>query len=165
MQKTEQSRRNPPELCVGVPSVRRDISYLKSTLGSLQHGLSGEERSGLYFVVLLAHTNKGIHPDYGQSWLTNMADRLPSYDDNPEQLALAEKMEANQSHGTKSKFDYSIVMEECARTGAPYILIVEDDVVFLDGWRHRTMRALNVATTKSWEAGHPDCKANNAPLI
>ncbi|RYP07186.1 hypothetical protein DL765_009238 [Monosporascus sp. GIB2] len=83
-----------------------------------------------------------------------MVDRLPSYQDDPEQLALAKFMELNQTHAPKSKFDYSIVMEECEKTGAAYILIVEDDVVFLDGWRHRTMQALNVATTKSWEAGH-----------
>ncbi|KAI0385715.1 hypothetical protein F5Y04DRAFT_291160 [Hypomontagnella monticulosa] len=158
-QQEETSRRNPPELCVGIPSVRRDginATYLQSTLGSLQQGLSAVERAGLYFIVFLAHTDQEKHPDYGQPWLTNMADRLPSYSDDPERLAIARKMEANQTHGTKSKFDYSIVMEECEKTGAPYILIVEDDVVFLDGWRHRTMEALNTATTKSWEAGHPN---------
>ncbi|RYP83550.1 hypothetical protein DL769_001337 [Monosporascus sp. CRB-8-3] len=151
------AKTSPPELCIGVPSVQRDgISYLKSTLGSLQHGLSAEERAGLRFIVFLAHTDQEIHPDYGQPWLANMVDKLPSYHDDPQQLALAKGMELNQSHGTKAKLDYSIVMEECEKTGAPYILMVEDDVVFLDGWRHRTMQALDVATNKAWEAGHKD---------
>ncbi|KAI1376889.1 hypothetical protein F4677DRAFT_418431 [Hypoxylon crocopeplum] len=155
-QPAQGSRINPPELCVGVPSVQREgISYLKSTLGSLQHGLSAEERAGLRFVVLLAHTDQTEHSDFDQPWLV-MADQLPSYNDDPQRLALAKAMELNQTHGTKAKFDYSIVMEECEKTGAPYILIVEDDVVFLDGWRHRTMQALDRATTKSWEAGHTD---------
>ncbi|OTA76410.1 hypothetical protein M434DRAFT_18494 [Hypoxylon sp. CO27-5] len=150
-------RKNPPELCIGIPSVQRDgISYLKLTLGSLQHGLSAGERAGLRFVVFLAHTDQTQHPDYGQPWLTGMADILPSYNDDPERLALAKVMELNQTHGTKSKFDYSIVMEECERTEAPYILIVEDDAVFLDGWRHRTMKALDEATAKSWGAGYTD---------
>ncbi|ORY56401.1 uncharacterized protein BCR38DRAFT_379527 [Pseudomassariella vexata] len=156
-ERAQGSRKNSPELCIGVPSVQRDgISYLKSTLGSLQYGLTAEERAGLRFVVLLAHTDQTKHPDYGQPWLASMADKLPLYRDDAEQLALAKVMELNQSHGTKSKFDYSIVMEECEKTGAPYILLVEDDVVFLDGWRHRVMQALDVATAKSWEVGHTD---------
>ncbi|KAI2469562.1 hypothetical protein F4781DRAFT_393911 [Annulohypoxylon bovei var. microspora] len=156
-QESEVNRTNLPELCIGIPSVQRDgISYLKSTLGSLQHGLSVEERASLRFVVLLAHTDQERHPDYGQPWLINMADRLPSYHDNPEYLALAQQMERNQSHGIKAKFDYSIVMEECEKTSAPYTLVVEDDVIFLDGWRHRTMRALDTATMKSWGVGHTD---------
>ncbi|KAK3681339.1 hypothetical protein B0T22DRAFT_531238 [Podospora appendiculata] len=145
-------RRQPPELCVGVPSVQRDgISYLKPTLGSLQHGLSEDERAGLHFVVLLAHLDQKEHQDFGQPWLQSMADGLPSYADDAGRLHLAQIMQHNQTHGTKSKFDYSIVMEECTKTGAPYILMVEDDVVFLDGWRHRTMDALDDAAAKSRE--------------
>ncbi|KAI1359591.1 integral membrane protein [Xylaria arbuscula] len=145
---------NPPELCIGIPSVRREgVSYLKLALGSLQHGLSPEERMRLHFVVLLAHMNQTEHPDYGEPWLTGMADKIAAYQDDEERLRLAEAMES-QPHAVKSKFDYSIVMEECAKTEAPYMLIIEDDVVFLDGWRHRTIDALKTATAKSWEAGY-----------
>ncbi|KAK2599054.1 hypothetical protein QQS21_005521 [Conoideocrella luteorostrata] len=143
----------PPELCVGIPSVKRDgISYLKTTLGSLQHGLSDRERQMIYFIVLLAHIDQQKHPDYGQAWLGGMADSLPSYAADSEWLALAQKMEAHHIHAVKSKLDYSILMEECQRTGAPYTLLVEDDVVFLHGWRHRTMRALDWAKVKTWDA-------------
>ncbi|KAI8631836.1 hypothetical protein F5Y19DRAFT_463027 [Xylariaceae sp. FL1651] len=154
---TQGSKTITPELCVGVASVERDgISYLKLTIGSLQHGLSVDERTRLNFVVLLAHTNQTQHPDYDQPWLARMIDRLPSYHDDPERLTLARIMESNQTHGTKAKFDYSIVMEECEKTGASYILMIEDDVVFLDGWRHRTMQALDTAALKTWELGHTD---------
>lgn len=147
-----------PELCIGIPSVQRSgISYLKATLGSLQHGLSNEERDRLRFVVLLAHTNQTQHTDHGESWLVKMADSLPSYHDSAERLALAMRMEENRSHAVKSKFDYSILMEECAKSAAPYMLLVEDDVVFLDGWRHRTIKAISTAMMKSWEAAHSDC--------
>lgn len=154
------TRNNPLELCIGISSVeRKGISYLKSTLGSLQHGLSREERARLYFIVLLAHTNQADHTAYGQPWLANMADKLPSYSDNESRFALATIMESNQTHGVKAKFDYSIVMEECEKTGASDILMIEDDVVFMDQWWPRVREALAVATTKTWELGHKDCKA------
>ncbi|KAI0411548.1 hypothetical protein F5X98DRAFT_357019 [Xylaria grammica] len=151
------TRSRPPELCIGVSSVeRKGISYLKATLGSLQHGLSADERADIQFVVLLAHTNQEDHAAYGQPWLTNMADKLPSYSDNAERLALAKTMEFNQTHGTKAKFDYSIVLEECEKTGASEILMIEDDVVFMNGWWPRVREALAVATTETWEKGHKD---------
>ncbi|KAI0806358.1 integral membrane protein [Xylaria sp. FL0064] len=134
-----QSRQTPPELCIGIPSVRREgVSFLKLALGSLQHGLSHEERMRLHFVVLLAHVNETEHPDYGQPWLNGMVDKLASYHDDEERFTLAQMMES-QTHAVKSKFDYSIVMEDCEKTAAPYILIIEDDVVTADA--------------KSWEFG------------
>lgn len=154
----QNNEQRQPKLCIGIPSVRREsISYLKLVLGSLQHGLSVEERKSLYFVVLLAHTNQTEHPDYNQPWLGIMADKLASYNDSEERLRQAQEMES-RGHAIKSKFDYSIAMEECAKTEAPYIMMVEDDVVFMDGWRHRTLMALAIATTKSWEAGQANCK-------
>ncbi|KAI0469406.1 integral membrane protein [Xylaria cf. heliscus] len=149
----QMSREGPPELCIGIPSVRRKgVSYLKLALGSLQHGLSFEERMRLHFVVLLAHVDQTEHPDHDKPWLSSMADTIASYSDDAERLKLAQTMDP-RSHAIKSKFDYLVVMEECAKTGAPYILMIEDDVVFMDGWRHRVMKALYIARTKSWEAG------------
>jgi hypothetical protein len=112
----------------------------------------------LHFIVLIAHVNQTEHPDYREPWLAGMADELPAYQDDEERLKLAKQMEAKRTHGTKSKFDYSIVMEECKKTKAPYILMLEDDVVFLDGWQHRTMEALATATSLTWEAGYTTCK-------
>jgi hypothetical protein len=115
-QQSYNRRINPPELRIGIPSVQRDgTSSLKSTLGSLKHGLNAEERRGLYFVVLLAHTNQQKHPDCGQLWLSSMVDKFASYDEDSERQALAKAMEFNQTHRPKSKFDYSIVMQECEK--------------------------------------------------
>ncbi|KAI0165030.1 integral membrane protein [Xylariaceae sp. FL1272] len=143
---------NPPDLCIGIPSVHREgMGYLKPTLGSLQQGLSPEERSRLHFVVFLAHVDQKQHEDYNQPWLLSMADTLSAYP-NPD---VAELM-VNQNHGTKSKFDYSLVMDECERTGAPYIMMLEDDVVFVEGWWPRVSKALETATSKTWSAGYKD---------
>ncbi|KAI9150457.1 Oxidoreductase BOA1 [Paramyrothecium foliicola] len=144
----------PPELCVGIPSVkRRGISYLKSTLGSLQHGLTPEERAKIHFVVLLGHVREWKHPDYDQPWLDKMADKVILYKDDEEILSVAKSLERNRTHEFKSKFDYYLVMEECQKTNAQYTLIAEDDNVFMDGWRSRTMAALQEATTKTFEMG------------
>jgi hypothetical protein len=154
-----ETRINPPELCVGVPSVKReDIQYLKSTLGSLQQGLTDDERATLHFVVLLAHVDESEHPDYGERWLQAMVDTFASYRDNEKRLETAVSMESDPDHAKKSKFDYSVVLEECAKTGAPYTLMLEDDVVFMDGWRHRTMEALTSAESQTKDMGQDTCK-------
>lgn len=156
---TKHGPHTPPTLCVGVASVQRDgISYLKSTIGSLQHGLSQQEREAVYFTVLLAHTDQSRHQDFGEPWLANAADKLSSYHDDPERLKLARAFEKNKTHAPKSKFDYSVVLEECVKTDAPYILMLEDDIVALDGWYHRTMDALDHVAAKTKESGHQSCK-------
>lgn len=150
---------NVPDLCIGIPSLQRHgISYLKSTLGSLQHGLSAEERASLHFLVFLAHVKQEEHSDYGEPWLAAMTDSLPSYQDNRKRLNILKNIEDEHSHSIKSKFDYSIVLEECLKTGAPYILVAEDDVVFMEGWLPRTLQALEEATHRTEEMGYDNCK-------
>lgn len=119
-------------------------------------GLTETERDSLHVIVLLAHIDQARHPDHGQPWLRNMADQLPSYQQDPRRLATAEAMEGKSTHWIKSKFDYSFVLDECKRTGAPYILMIEDDVVFLDGWHHRTMKAVDRVASIS-ESRRQDC--------
>ncbi|KAI0021293.1 hypothetical protein F4780DRAFT_778807 [Xylariomycetidae sp. FL0641] len=144
----------PPRICVGIPSIKRKgISYLKSTLGSLQQGLEASERDSLAFVVLLGHTNTSEHPDFGQPWLENMADGLLTYKDNSSYAKLARKLEKSHHHEPKQIFDVSLVMEECVRRNPDYIMVVEDDVVALDGWYHRTLGALEEARIASAELG------------
>ncbi|KAI6780211.1 uncharacterized protein J7T54_002990 [Emericellopsis cladophorae] len=144
-----------PDLCVGITSVSRDgVAYLKTSLASLNHGLSPEEQSRVRIVVLLAHTNKTQHPDHDEPWLPLMADKVVYYDDNADWLDLATRIELENNHPVKHKLDYSIVLEECQKTGAPYTIMAEDDVIFLDGWRHRVMEALDAATEKAWSSSH-----------
>ena len=153
-----------PMICVGMASVERQgVSYLKSTIGSLQAGLSREERARLYFVVLLAHTDQTQHPEVAEPWLAEAVDALPTYHDDPDRLRLARDMEMASSHSLKAKFDYSIVLEECAKVSPHFTMVVEDDVVALDGWFHRTLQALGDASTKTVDMGHMSCKETCAP--
>jgi len=72
-------KRNPTKLatlCVGIPTIQRhEVSYLKSTLGSLQHGLKPEGHGAMHFVVSL-HTSSRANTMNITSldllpWLTN----------------------------------------------------------------------------------------------
>ena len=58
---------------------------------------------------------------------------------------------------------FDIASASKSLTAASVALLVEDDVVFLDGWRHRIMNALDVVTEKSREMGHEYCKFWNQP--
>lgn len=43
--------------------------------------------------------------------------------------------------------DYVYLLNECLRTGAPYIFILEDDVILADGWMIKTLNGLHSIET------------------
>ncbi|KAI0599598.1 hypothetical protein F4775DRAFT_118585 [Biscogniauxia sp. FL1348] len=150
-----------PDICIGVASVdRHGFSYLKETLGSILEGLSARERRRIYLVVFLAHADQTQHEDYGQPWLVNMADALPTYPSDAETVALIRQLEADnnyESHARKQKIDYAVLLSACARVRPRYTMTLEDDVVALDGWYHRALAALATAARKTAKLGRgPD---------
>ncbi|KAI8956725.1 hypothetical protein F5Y11DRAFT_138907 [Daldinia sp. FL1419] len=146
-----------PELCIGVASVsRHGFSYLKETLGSVLEGLDDLERQHIYLVVFLAHADQSQHEDFGQPWLLNMADSLPTYPNDAKTIDLVRQLEASgdyEAHARKQKIDYTVLLGECARVGAKYTMTLEDDVIAMDGWYHRALTALNIAARKTQELG------------
>ncbi|PVH96211.1 hypothetical protein DM02DRAFT_535774, partial [Periconia macrospinosa] len=145
-------------LCVGIPSVRRPrLSYLKTTLASLHHGIDGNDRPDLHFIVLLAHTNQSEHPDFDKPWLRGMADTLMNYGSKGDTTyEVAKLMEHDGRHEVKSKYDYALVLEECLKTNADYVLMLEDDVVFTKSWLEKTKNALEEVRVRSWEMGYEE---------
>ncbi|CAJ2503351.1 Uu.00g107450.m01.CDS01 [Anthostomella pinea] len=146
-----------PDFCIGVASVsRHGFSYLKETLGSVLQGLDRLERRRIHLVVFLAHANQSQHEDHRQPWLVNMADNLPAYPSNPETRRLVQQLEADSSyeaHALKQKMDYVVLLTECAKVNPKYTMTLEDDVVAVDGWYHRALGALQVATRKTHDLG------------
>ncbi|KAF2972960.1 hypothetical protein GQX73_g628 [Xylaria multiplex] len=149
-----------PQLCIGIASVsRHGVSYLRETLGSLLEGLDELERRQIYIVVFLAHRNQSKHDASHAVWLYNMADNLPVYPANHELLELIEKLENDSSHpahARKQKIDYSVLLTECAKVNPTYTMTLEDDVIALDGWFHRTLDAIRTAVRKTHEMGRDD---------
>lgn len=158
---TKWDNNTPPQLCVGIGSVNRHgYSYLRQTLGSILEGLDELERRQIYIAVFLAHSNQSRHEDSAAAWLRNMADSLPSYPEQPDLLRLVEKLEVDSgypAHARKQKIDYSVLLAECTKTAPAYIMTLEDDVIALDGWFHRTLSALRTAERKTQEMGREHC--------
>ncbi|KAJ5716888.1 hypothetical protein N7488_002534 [Penicillium malachiteum] len=149
-----------PHLCVGIATVaRQGIRYFKSTVGSILEGLSEEERSGINLILFIAHTNASEHPAYAEPWLSKVADNVLLYDPQTVDINHIQTLETDTAkvHGReKPLFDYTYLLEACAATNAPYIAMIEDDVVAQDGWYHRTLEAIESADKQTKQIGAPN---------
>lgn len=146
--------------CVGVASVARGSArYFSTSVGSLLEGLTTEERQGIHLVLFIAHTDPQTHPDYAEPWVANVADRVLTYALPEDQFEHIRKLENDRGlFREKALFDYIYLLKACAAVEAPYILMVEDDVIALDGWYHRTRDALELAEKQSHLKGSLNCK-------
>jgi hypothetical protein len=138
-------------LCVGMATVARaNARYFRTSVGSLLEGLDSEERRRIYLILMVAHTDPTVHPAHNESWLRNVADKILLYDLPEDQMNHLRSLEKEGSlYREKGLFDYTYLLKSCLATGAPYIIMLEDDVLALDGWYHRTEDALHIAETQS----------------
>jgi len=138
-------------LCVGVPSIARPgVHYLRTTVGSLLAGLTQEERDGIHLKVFILHTDPSVHQAYHEVWLSNLTDDVLLYNLTTEEYHHIRRLERQHGlHREKGLFDYTYLLKACHATKAPYIAILEDDVVALDGWYHRMVEALRSARSRS----------------
>lgn len=148
-----------PSLCVGIATVARDGErYFKVSVGGLLQGLTEAERQDIHLITFIAHTDPAVHPAYSEPWLRNVADQVLTYDLPPEELDRFRQMEEEKGvFREKGLYDYRYLLEACYRVGAPNILMVEDDVLALDGWYHRAVKALEVAQERTYRKGVSDC--------
>jgi hypothetical protein len=136
-------------ICVGVPTIARHGSrYFRTTLGSLLEGMDPRERRHIYLMPFIAQSNPDDHPAYQEAWLPQLADRVLTYDNDVDIERLRALEQAIESHREKALFDYAYMMKACLNTSLPYIAIIEDDVLAMDGWFHRTMKALSSFETE-----------------
>lgn len=149
-----------PSLCVGIASIARgNARYFSTSVGSLLEGLTTEERQQIHLVLFIAHTDPHTHPDYAEPWLENVADRVLTYFLPEDQFEHIQKLENDRGlFREKALFDYTYLLKTCAAVQAPYILMMEDDVIALDGWYHRTRDALKLAERQSHLKGSSNCK-------
>ena len=148
-------------LCVGIASVAREgARYFRTTVGSVLEGLTEEERESVFLVVFIAHTDPAVHPAFSESWMHNVPDQVLTYDLSPDQLDHIRKLEGDRGlFREKALFDYTYLLKACATVGTPYIAMLEDDVIALDGWYQRTQEALQQVEDQSVSNGDPwDCK-------
>ncbi|KAJ5933960.1 hypothetical protein N7454_006289 [Penicillium verhagenii] len=135
-----------PEFCLGIATIARSgVRYFKSTVGTVLEGLSGAERANIHLILFIAHTDPLQHPAYAEPWLHRLADQVLLYNSSDvdiDHIRSLETDEAKLANREKALFDYSYLSKACEAVGAPYSIILEDDVVAQDGWYHRTRDAL-----------------------
>ncbi|KAF7183926.1 hypothetical protein CNMCM7691_004416 [Aspergillus felis] len=146
-----------PTMCVGIASVAREgASYLPDAVGSVLEGLSATEREALYLIVFIAHTNPAEHPAYLEPWLHALADRVLLYD--PDALDIdhirdLETPEEKSGAHEKGLLDYTYLLKACGSINTSYTVMLEDDVIALDGWYHRTKHALAAIERQTLKKG------------
>ncbi|KAF1826670.1 uncharacterized protein K489DRAFT_312352 [Dissoconium aciculare CBS 342.82] len=137
-----------PFLAVGIVTIQRDSHrYFRLTVGSILEGLRDKERGEIRLLNMIADVNPQKHQAYNESWLHTLSDKVLTYQDAdvPSELRdrMAELEVSDHSHVFKPMLDYIHLMRACYATGAPYIALLEDDVLAADGWYHRTLAALD----------------------
>ena len=147
------------KLCVGIPSIaRKGARYLRTAVGSLLEGLTPEERAEIALIVFVPHSDPTIHPAYTEQWLPDLADEVLVYDVTEDQMKHIKEMEAEGGlYREKGLYDYAYLVKACYKTGTPYIAMLEDDTIAMDGWFHRTMAAVEqVETLSALKKASPD---------
>ncbi|KAJ5495363.1 hypothetical protein N7539_000479 [Penicillium diatomitis] len=143
-----------PTICVGITSVaRKNATYLQGAVGSVLESLTPTERGDVHLTVLIAHSNPAEHPAYAEPWLHTLVDRVLLYDPDLidlEHIRELETPEAKIFAREKGLLDYVYLLRACESLHTSYTVMLEDDVVALDGWYHRTKEALLVAEQKTF---------------
>jgi hypothetical protein len=163
------SSQDLPLLCVGMLTVARPSGdvYFSTSVGSLLAGLTPVERNAIHFAPFVGHTNASKHPSYTEPWLGNLADRVLTYNNSrftsEEQYIHVQELERERERTgvpdrEKHMYDYLQMLKECYSVEAKYIAIIEDDVLALDGWFHRTRRGLEDVEKQTQENGENGCK-------
>uniref|UniRef100_A0A093VD39 Alpha-1,3-mannosyl-glycoprotein 4-beta-N-acetylglucosaminyltransferase C n=1 Tax=Talaromyces marneffei PM1 TaxID=1077442 RepID=A0A093VD39_TALMA len=131
-----------PRLCIGMPTARRSQEqYVDITIASLFAQLTPQERAQILFNLLIAHTNPDEHPFYDGSASTvnasRLADNVLFYHDiaggSKAMTNTIRQLEEKGKFHEKSYYDYDLLLHQCAASMAPYILILEDDVLAQEG--------------------------------
>lgn len=154
--KTPTTQSSTPKICIGVPSTTHHRARsLKTTIGSLLQGLSKQERDDLHLKVLIGHLDPFVHPAVHEPWLGHTVDSLVFYNEtlSPKDIVRIvdlEKSSEFRSEAVREKevFDFGLVLKECFETGAEYVAMLEDDVLAMDGWMHRSLKALEEVEEK-----------------
>lgn len=153
-----------PGLCVGIASIaRHGVRYFKSSVGTVLEGMSEAERADIHLILFIAHTDPTEHPAYAEPWLHNVPDQLLLYDPATVDIDYIHSLEteaAKVSGREKALFDYKYLLQACEAVGSPYVIMLEDDVVALDGWYHRTRAALDSAEQQADAIGAPKCETD-----
>ncbi|KAJ5901745.1 hypothetical protein N7495_002273 [Penicillium taxi] len=146
-----------PKFCLGIATIaRKGVRYFKHTVGTVLEGLSDLERDDIHLILFIAHTDPSQHPAYSEPWLYQLADQVLLYNDSDVDIDHIRELETDEAKiaaREKALFDYVYLLKACEAVEAEYTIIIEDDIVALDGWYHRTRDALISAEKQTKDIG------------
>ncbi|KAI9043864.1 uncharacterized protein KD926_002755 [Aspergillus affinis] len=146
-----------PRMCLGVASVaRKGARYFRSAVGSILEGLNEAERANMHLILFIAHTNASEHPAYSEPWLHNVADQVLLYNETEVDIDHIHDLETDSAKffaREKALFDYTYLLKACQAANTSFVAMVEDDVLALDGWFHRTLFAVDEADQMTLDKG------------
>jgi hypothetical protein len=149
------------DICLGFATIARNgARYFKTAVGSVLEGLSESERASLHLILFVAHSDPNLHPAYSEKWFHDVADTVLLYDHDKVDVARIVELEQAQNKLSgieKGLFDYTYLLKACLATNASHVVILEDDVIALDGWLHRVREALDKAESQTADLGRSEC--------
>jgi hypothetical protein len=147
--------------CIGIPTfTRTDSRLLRRTIGSFLDRLDPRERERIFVTTMIAQSDPNAHPAYSESWLHDVVDEVLTYNSTGGDPGMVAKMENDRAlFPTKRLYDNKLLLKRCLELGTEYIIVLEDDVLAMNGWLHRTQRAIQEVETKNAELrDSKDCK-------
>jgi len=92
---------------------------------------------------LIANIDPAEHQAYNEAWLSNLADNVLTYGHISEaKVTRIRGLLSSSSHQEKALFNYSFALSQCQRMGAPYTLMLEDDVLAASVWYRNIKSAI-----------------------
>lgn len=120
----------------------KKANVFQTTVASLLHGLTPEERADLHLSIFIAESDPERHPDWHSEWLSEAVDDIFTYDLSGYKMDHLKHLEESDNYREKGVFDYIQALRKVYDTGAPYVGLFEDDILLADGWLVRTLRGL-----------------------
>ncbi|KAI0841124.1 hypothetical protein F5Y06DRAFT_213730 [Hypoxylon sp. FL0890] len=147
-----------PLICSVFITVGRDMigrQYIDSAVGSFLANMTRPERETMHLKLFFADVPNpdAQHRSYAKFAAADIADEVFTYnstlpaekkEDKIRELASFAKDRTNK-HALERKtvFDYAYALDRCVQTtNAPYIAILEGDILLADGWAAKTLKNL-----------------------
>lgn len=119
-----------------------ELTCAKNAIGSALQGVSERERTHFFLSVLFAHTDPDAHPAWTRKWPEKLLDYAFSYNRSDPDFEKIKALEDAGDYSAKAIYDYTISLSHCYETSAKWIALIEDDVIFADGWHSQSLLRL-----------------------
>ncbi|KAI2602386.1 hypothetical protein GGR54DRAFT_504910 [Hypoxylon sp. NC1633] len=147
-----------PELCAVFITVGRDMEgrhYVDTAVGSFLANMSRAERETTHLKLFFADVPdpNAQHKSYAKLKEADIADDVFSYGSTlpadekdrkiRELMEFAKDKRNKHALERKTVYDYAYALDRCVQTTeAPYIALLEGDILLADGWAARTLMNL-----------------------